>query len=83
MDGAQIGYHGLAYFPANEVQTVPHHVHDTQLGTCLRKHRFNRLGKALEAIHASDEDVLYALVFQLCDDLQPELGAFGLRHPQA
>jgi hypothetical protein len=40
-------------------------------------------GKALQAIDTGDEDVLHAAVLQFGDDLQPELGAFGLGDPQA
>ena len=33
--------------------------------------RFNRFGEALEPIHAGDEDVRNATVFEFGDDLHP------------
>jgi transposase-like protein len=44
VNDAQIGRDGLAQFPANEVQTVAHHVHDTQLHRGLREYRRDRDG---------------------------------------
>ena len=54
----------------------------TQLPRRLREHGFNRLRKALEAVHAGNEDILHAAVLEFGDDLQPELGPLGLGHPQ-
>ena len=49
----------------------------------LREHGFHRLRKALETVHADNEEVLDATIFELGDRLQPELRALGLRHPRA
>ena len=45
--------------------------------------RFDRLGKALQTIHARDEDVFQPAVMHLCQNLQPELRPFVGRGPEA
>jgi hypothetical protein len=40
------------------------------------------LGKAFEAIHTGDENILHATVLQLGNHLQPALGTRGLGNPQ-
>jgi hypothetical protein len=83
----QVTDHCLSFFPRHEIQAVPHQMHDAELHLCSRKHRFNRLWKTFESIHAGvvhcthgrDEHVLHASVLQLCQDPQPELRAFVAR----
>jgi hypothetical protein len=58
-------------------------VHDAGLHRGLREDRLDRLGEALKAVHAADQDVSDAAVAQLCEDLHPELGALGLLEPHA
>ena len=60
---------------------MAHHVHQKQLHSRLRIHSLYRPAKALQAIHAGDDDVGHAPVLELCDYLQPELGPFGLGDP--
>lgn len=54
-----------------------------ELHSGLGKHGLNGIREALQAVHAGDKDVLNATVSKFGDNLQPELGAFSLGHPQA
>src|SRR5215210_5261367 len=58
-------------------------MHDTELDLGLRVDGLDGFRKALESVHAGDEDVRDPAVLQLRHDLQPELRAFSLRHPEA
>ena len=60
---------------------MPHHMDDAELNGSPGINSLNGLRETLEAVHAGNEDVLYAAVFQLSDDLQPEFGALGLGNP--
>jgi hypothetical protein len=57
-------------------------VNDAGLHHGLRKHRRDRVGKALEPIDHRNDDVVDAARLELVDHLEPELGAFGLLDPQ-
>ena len=57
-------------------------MNDAGLNQRLRKHRCDRLRKALQAIDDRDENVVDASHLQLVHDLEPELRAFGLFDPQ-
>ena len=56
---------------------------DTGLDLGLGKGRFYGLGKALEAIHDRDEDVLNAAIAQVVQNLGPELGTLVRLEPKA
>ena len=43
----------------------------------------DRLGEALKAVDAADQDVLHAAVLQIAQHLHPELRALGLLEPHA
>jgi len=62
---------------------MPHEVHHAELYLCLRVDGLYRLGEALQAIYAGDEDVLHSAVLQFGDDLHPELRALGFSGPHA
>ncbi len=70
-------------FPGDVVQAVPHHMDDAKLNVRVGINRLNRFWKAFQAIDAGHEDILHAPVLEFGDNLQPELGPFGLGHPQA
>ena len=56
---------------------------DAGLDCRLGKDCGDRLGKALQPIDDSEENVLNAPVLHLVHDLEPELGAFVLLQPEA
>ena len=58
-------------------------VHQAELHSGLGKHGLNGIGEALQVIQAGNEDVGHATILQFGHDLQPELGALRLGHPQA
>ena len=58
-------------------------MHDAQLHLRARIHRFDGLRKALQPIHAGDEEILGSAVLQIGQDLQPEFRAFIVRRPKA
>lgn len=82
INALQVGSDFFAIFPGNKVQTVTHHVHDAELDLCFREHRLDRIRKAGEAVHASHQNVADAVVSELGEHLQPELGALALSDPQ-
>ena len=43
--------------------------------------RLDRLRKALEPVHAADQDVLHAALLELGEHLHPELGALSVLKP--
>jgi hypothetical protein len=49
---------------------------NAKLNLSFRKDGFNCFRKAFQAVHAGDENILDASVFQFGDDLHPELRAF-------
>src|SRR5690606_32148527 len=59
-----------------------HLVDDTELDLGVGVDRVDRLGEALQAIHAGDQDVLHAPVLQLRQHIEPELRAFVFRQPE-
>src|SRR5512136_1983301 len=83
VDRLQVFGHLFTLFPGHVIQAVAHHVDDTELNLGFRKNRLDCLGKTLEAVHAGDEDILHAPVFQLGYHLKPELRAFVLGGPHA
>jgi len=68
----------LAIFPQYERHTVPDYMNDTSLDDGLRIDRSDRVGEAFEAVNNRDNDVIDAACLDLVDDLEPELGLFGL-----
>src|SRR3954462_986518 len=56
-------------------------MHDAGLHPRGREGRLDRLGEALQAVDAADQDVLDAAAAQVVEDGQPELGALGLLPP--
>lgn len=79
---AQINGHGLAILPGAEVQGMTHQMHDAGLDSGLREGRRDCLGKAFQAVHNGDQDVLNPAVLQLVHHRQPEFGAFVVSDPQ-
>ena len=82
VDRLQIPGHFLTLLPANIIQRVPYHVHDTQLHFRLWKDRFNRFRKAFEPVDAGNENVRNTSILQLRNYLQPELRTFRFGYPQ-
>ena len=74
---------GLTVFPGDEGKAVSDQVNDAGLNQRLRKHRRDRLRKALQAVDDRDQNVVDASDLQLVHDLEPELRALGLFDPQA
>ncbi len=72
-----------AQLPADITQPMPDLVHDAQLNLGLRVNGLDGLGKAFEPIHTGNQDILHAVILQLGHHRQPELGTFGLGHPEA
>jgi site-specific DNA recombinase len=58
-------------------------VHDAQLHLGLGKDRLDSFGKAFQAIHTGDENVLHTTILQFRHHRQPEFSAFCLCHPNA
>lgn len=59
VDGLHINRDFLALLPAYEFETVAHHVHQTELlYVRMREGRRNCVRKALEPVHAGNEDML-------------------------
>ncbi|MCY1383443.1 hypothetical protein D9M69_715690 [compost metagenome] len=56
-------------------------MHDAGLDLRGRINRLDRLGEAAQAVDHRNQDVVQAAVLQFVEDLQPELGAFGLLDP--
>ena len=56
-------------------------VNDAGLDGGLGEDRLDRLGEALEPVHAADQDVLDAPLLEVGQDLHPELRALGLLEP--
>lgn len=54
---------------------------DAQLDRGLRVDAVYRIRKALQAVHAGNQDVLKATIFQLRQHFQPELCAFIIGQP--
>lgn len=57
-------------------------MHDARLMHSFREGRVDGLAEAGEAIGADEQDVVNAAIFQLCQDAEPELGAFARGHPE-
>ena len=62
----QIRHRLLAVFLHHVIQTRTHQVRNAQSHLRLRIHRFNRLRKALQSIHARQQNIFHAAVAQLC-----------------
>ena len=69
-------------FDIHELEAVTHHVHQAELDIGMRKDRCDGIRKALEAVHADNEDVVHSTVLEFRDHLEPELGTFGLGDPK-
>lgn len=82
VDRLDPGSQRLAVLPASQVQRISDQMHDAGLDLGGRIDRLDRFGEAAQPIDHRDQDVVQAAVLQLVEDLQPELGAFGLLDPQ-
>jgi hypothetical protein len=82
IDGPQLGGDEFAFLPAAEAEAVTHQMDNAGLHLGLREHRLDGFGKAFEAIHHGDQDVLHAAVAQFGQHLEPELGPFIGLDPQ-
>ncbi|AFZ69488.1 site-specific recombinase, DNA invertase Pin (plasmid) [Deinococcus peraridilitoris DSM 19664] len=67
---------------ASESRTMDH-VDGAKLHLRLGEDGFDRLGKALQPVHASDEHIPHAPVLELGQHREPELGSLGFEGPQA
>jgi hypothetical protein len=67
-------------FPRHVLHRVTHHVHDAKLNPGLGVRRVNRVGKALEAVNAGDENILHTPILQLGEHVEPELGTVHSGH---
>ena len=83
VDRAQRCGQGLTLLPTGKVHRVTKQMHDARLDTSLRKHGFNRFGKALEAIDHRNEDIFRASNADIVHHAEPELGSLGLLDPKA
>ena len=59
-------------------------MYDAKLDRCFRKDACNRIGKALETVHAGDEDILDSSVLEIRKDTEPKVGSLapGYVHAQ-
>ena len=73
----------LAILEWNKHDRVPNLVRDADLHVGVGKYRLDRLGKAFETVHAGDEDVLDAAIFEIREYTHPELGTFTVADPDA
>lgn len=78
IDGFEISRDFLALFPAYEFEAVARHVNQAELNVCMRKDRSDGVREALEAVHAGDENIVHASIFEFRDHQEPELGTFSL-----
>ena len=67
----QIARHPFAFFPVHIRQTVPHHMRDSELHFRFRITVTIASGKPVKPIHARNQNVLYAPIADLRQDLQP------------
>jgi hypothetical protein len=58
-------------------------VHDARLNLRLGIDCLDGFEEAAQVVHDGDQYVVQSAVFQLVEDLQPELGAFCLLDPQS
>ncbi len=61
---------------------MTHQMHDAGLDSGLRKSCRDSLGKAFQAVHDGDQDVLDAPVLQLVHHRQPEFAYVVVSDPQ-
>lgn len=73
----------LALLVAGHTQAVPHQMHNAGLYGRMREDARNGCGQAFQVVAAEVQDVLQAARLQFGQDLQPALGAFALRQPEA
>jgi hypothetical protein len=75
---------GVVLAARHVLQAVADQVHDARLDRGLGEHGFDRFGEPFEAVDAADQDVLDAALFEVGEDLHPELRALvGLKpHPE-
>lgn len=83
IDWPQRGADGLTILPARVIQAVADQMHDAGLHRRARKGGADGLGQALQTIDHGDQDVLAPSGLEFIEDLEPELGSFGLLDPQA
>lgn len=62
---------------------IANQVDDAKLDFGLRKDGLNRFRKALQAIHARNQDIFDAAILEIVKHGQPELCAFGFSGPEA
>jgi hypothetical protein len=84
VDRLQISGDLLALAPRHVLQAVAQEMDNACLDGCLGGDRLDRLGEALEAVHAADQDASDAAMLELGQHLHPELGAlrFLKAHPE-
>lgn len=58
-------------------------MHDAELHLGLGEDALDSLGKTREVVDASDEDVVYAAILEVRQDLKPELGSLVFAHVEA
>ena len=81
VDRLQIAGDLLALLAGHVLQAMAQEVNDAGLHGGLGEDRLDRLGEALEPVHAADQDVLDAALLELGEHLHPELGALGVLEP--
>lgn len=74
INGLQVSGKGFAILPDDVLEAVADLMNDAALDFHLGKDRADGFLEAGETIHTSDEHVLHAPVFQVCDHAQPETG---------
>jgi hypothetical protein len=71
-------FHTLVRKHSNVIVTVADLMDHAALHLRLRKSTPDGFGKAFQVIHASNENIFQAPVFQISKHLEPEAGAFTL-----
>jgi hypothetical protein len=83
VDQLEVLGHRVELAARNVFQSRAEEGNDAGLNRCGREHRLDRLGEPFEPVNTGDEDVGDAALFELGEDLHPELGALGVLKPHA
>jgi hypothetical protein len=81
VDRLEISRDLLALAARDEAQAVTDQMDDARLHPRLGEHRLDRLREPFEPVDAGDQDVLDSALFEVGQDLQPELGALVFLEP--
>jgi hypothetical protein len=83
IDRLEVGGHRLTLLPAHVLQRVAHQVNNALLHLSFGIGRLDCFRKAGKTINTSDQYILNAPIFQLGQNVQPELSPLVLANPHA